>query len=424
MKFKLFKKPICNAPFTSMYFRPDGTITPCCFNTEFIYGKYPENTVKQIWNGKEIKALRKAMLHNNLSHGCRVCEQHLINHNSEAAGFHQYSYLKIKKNPTKLELELSQKCNLNCIMCFQSKCNQEKEIYDGQFIKQISEYLSHVEYMDYIGGEPFINDLYFQIWDIIVEKNINCINIIHTNGTIWNNRIKQLLENGKFQLSISLDSVNKDIYEKIRINAKLEKTLKNINYFINSTLNPEDNIMINVCPMRNNDLNVTEIIKYTSSIRSKIYFNTVYTPYHLSLIGAPLNELKSTLRYYQDFLIEYKNITEQNKASFIGLINQLKSFIVNKEILDSKITLNYQYSEVLELLMKKLSPLVSNNEKHMIKNKLNAVFSSLLIDFPVVSGINLILKNDNIQFMIDLVLQNEPEYISEHFINFTIFSMI
>ena len=56
--FKFSPKCICKAPFTSMYFRPDGSVTPCCFNITYNYGKFPENTVKEIWESTAIKTFR------------------------------------------------------------------------------------------------------------------------------------------------------------------------------------------------------------------------------------------------------------------------------------------------------------------------------------------------------------------------------
>ncbi|MDD2344622.1 MAG: SPASM domain-containing protein [Bacteroidales bacterium] len=423
MKYRMFKNPICNAPFVSMYFRPDGSVTPCCFNSEYIYGKYPEKSVKQIWEGKERKALQKAMFNNDLSHGCQICNRHIINNNAEIAGLNQYKHLNINKTPSKLEFELSHQCNLNCIMCFQLDENRNLCVYDDNFVDQLSSYLQHAEFLSFTGGEPFINELYFQIWDIVTKSNPSCINIIQTNGTIWNNRIKNLLENGRFQISISLDSIDATTYEQIRVNAKLENTLKNSNNFMKSMMKHGDNLIINVCPMRNNAYNITDIIKFTTSINSKIYFNTVYSPPNLSLINLSLEKLELILQHYYIFLNERPHISEQNKISFLGLINQIKSFIENWEISEEKMKYNKHYAKSFQTLIEKISINTSIEEKKILELKLNSIFENKLSDFPVVYGINLLLKKNNLELNADWILKNNSKYIWGYFMCSTLSSI-
>jgi len=45
---KISDNVFCRAPFTSLYFHPDGEVGACCLNkNSFFYGKYPENNIKE-----------------------------------------------------------------------------------------------------------------------------------------------------------------------------------------------------------------------------------------------------------------------------------------------------------------------------------------------------------------------------------------
>ena len=70
----LQKKPFCYAPFGSLYFYQNGDVVACCQNRMNVLGKYPENSVKEIWQGDKIKELRRYMLDQDLSKGCFSCD--------------------------------------------------------------------------------------------------------------------------------------------------------------------------------------------------------------------------------------------------------------------------------------------------------------------------------------------------------------
>ena len=58
---------------------------------------------------------------------------------------------------------------------------------------------------------------------------------VTSNSTVLNDRIKKILEKLRFNFTISIDSVNKETYEKIRKNASFEETFYNFDYYLEYT---------------------------------------------------------------------------------------------------------------------------------------------------------------------------------------------
>lgn len=419
------KKCICKAPFASMYFRPDGSVTPCCFNTSYVYGRYPENSVREIWEGNAVKTFRNFILNNDLSHGCQICKKHISSNNIEAAGMQHYEMFKLNRTrPVKFEFELSHQCNLNCIMCFQPKDSRStSKIYDQEFIKQISAFLPTIQDLEFFGGEPFSIELYYDLWEEINKINPECIVIIQTNGTIWNERVKNIIEHGRYKISVSLDAIDELLYEHIRVNAHLSKTLENIAHFNEYMKSTNDKLNIAVCPMRNNAFNIPDIIRFTTNINANIYFHTVFYPPKLSLIYYSKKELEEILNHYRDFSNEFKDISPQNKRSLQILTNQITTFISNWSKSENLIELNNDFENCFIITMNKIEQYLSKEELPATREKLHLMFSELLATFPVVYGINHIMNNADRNFIIDLIRKSDHQELVEYFITYTLFSI-
>ena len=119
---------ICFAPFTNLYFRQDGSIGVCCYNHAVKLGKYPENKLTEIWKGHNLKTLRKHIINDDLSNGCVRCQEQLRTGNianSQLIYFDNFNQLKYY--PTRMQFQLENTCNLECIMCNGYLSSSKKE---------------------------------------------------------------------------------------------------------------------------------------------------------------------------------------------------------------------------------------------------------------------------------------------------------
>src|SRR6516165_2633947 len=76
------KRSICHAPSYSMYFGRGGYVSACCYSrTNDPLGRYPDQTISEIWFGKGAQDMRRRMLGDTLPAGCDICAEQLIARN-------------------------------------------------------------------------------------------------------------------------------------------------------------------------------------------------------------------------------------------------------------------------------------------------------------------------------------------------------
>jgi len=319
---------LCNAPFASMYFRIDGKITACCLNSTHELGRYPENSIEEAWNGDQVKKLRQLIKNNDLSSGCHSCKRHLETKNFTAITARTFDNLPIHADyPSKMEFALANTCNLECVMCdgyasSSIRKNREKKSpiispYDDAFVEQLEEYIPHLLEAKFYGGEPFLTDINYQIWERIVEVNPGCKIDVQTNATILNNRVKDLLRRGNFNIGVSIDSLQKVNYENIRVNASFDQVMENMAYFQSYCSEKGTSFGIAMCIMQQNWREIPDFINYCNERNIYIYFNTVWYPAHSSLCMLETKELDEIHQYLLEIQLPTDNdIQRANRKKY------------------------------------------------------------------------------------------------------------
>ncbi len=325
---------VCKAPFTSLYFHPNGDIGACCLNYNKInYGNYPNQSIESIIKSGTRKNHQNYIENNNFTLGCDICQDNMQSEvfaNLLATG---YNNQNIKTHITRMDFELSYKCNLECVMCSLHSDSDKGSVYNDTFINEITPYLKNLEYTNFIGGEPFVIDIYYKIWERILEVNPNCIINIQTNGTIFNKRIKEIISNSQVSLVVSIDSLDEDRYAAIRKGGKIESTLKNTIRFNEAVQRKGKTLQLSVCPMRNNWIDIPQIIDYANNNDCIVYFNQVEYPIELSLKHIESKDLQKIIKSYKAKLstTESNSLETRNKNSFEGLIKLLETWYSAKK---------------------------------------------------------------------------------------------
>ena len=157
-QYNLFRpngpKPVfCYVPFNSLTFSFSGAVFACSYNREVQLGKYPDQSIDEIWNGKEAKELRKHLLNNDLNYGCQHC--HYFVEKGKFSNLKPLVFDKYYQNtealfPQVMEFELSNECNLECQMCVGEvsssiRKNRDKlppipMPYNDAFLEQLGKY--------------------------------------------------------------------------------------------------------------------------------------------------------------------------------------------------------------------------------------------------------------------------------------------
>ena len=104
--------------------------------------------------------------------------------------------------------------------------------YNDNFVEQLKEYIPHLEELRFNGGEPFLHKIVHKICMLVSEINPKLQINMATNGMVYNKRVQEILDKCDIRMNISIDGFTKETYEKVRLGAKYETTLKNIERFI------------------------------------------------------------------------------------------------------------------------------------------------------------------------------------------------
>ena len=351
---------LCHAPFTSMNFEQTGKANVCCYNRTHVFGEYPRDSLEQMWFGAAAEQLRDDIRQDSLEGGCSMCKRQLESGNlagCKARIYDQYAQgtpeqgsrvltsplpARAVAMPRVMEFELENTCNLQCTMCdgyFSSAIRRHREKqppqlspYDAEFVKQLAEFMPHLEEMKFLGGEPFMIGIYYDIWEEVTRVNPGVKIHITTNATTLNPRTKRLLEKMmgaglEVSFNVSIDSVRKETYEAIRVGASYEQVMENIAWLSDYTKKRNAHLGFSVCPMAINRFEMPDLVRFASERGILVTYNTVLKPSEQALRFLDCDDLDELVAYYESRLPAHGSpIGKINLDYFMGYVNQVKAW--------------------------------------------------------------------------------------------------
>lgn len=302
------KKKLCNAPFANIYIDSRGNITPCCFNRTDVFGNIYEQKIEEIWNSTTAIHLRNEISAGNLPEGCKICKDSLNSGNYYNSGIVTFQHLKPNKIIQSIDFELSYFCNFQCIMCYlNAKTYDLDNEQENLLINKLSPLFKQINYARFYGGEPLIIPIYKKIWKKIIAANTKCNILIQTNGSIVTQEIQKLAKQGNFTFNVSIDSLEVNNYQSIRINGNLDMVLKNL--YLLKTLSKQT-ITIAITPITLNAYDIPELIKFCNKNNFHIFINYLIFPFKYSLNSLNKQNLSELLNYYKGVKFYPKSYTQ------------------------------------------------------------------------------------------------------------------
>jgi MoaA/NifB/PqqE/SkfB family radical SAM enzyme len=348
-------KPVCYAPFSNLTFGHSGQYLVCCYNRTYVLGMYPEQSIEEAWNGPRAQEFRKYIQQNDLSHGCQVCEVHINSRAFETVPARHYDKLgsgdgKRPAYPRRLDFELSNSCNLECIMCsghYSSSIRKNREKlpplhspYDEDFLRQLEPFLPHIQEATFVGGEPFLVTLYHGIWERLAALHSTADLHIQTNGTILNSRVKQLLERLRFHLGISMDSLDPELYPTIRVNGRFDEMMQNFLYFREYARQKQTSLTISFCIMAQNIHELPDWITFANRHEVPIHFNLVSHPSHCTIQSLPRETLQQLIESWKSYVPTRGTELERHNADRFQSIVQIVSDSTANQVVYSQTDLD------------------------------------------------------------------------------------
>ncbi|MCB1152435.1 MAG: radical SAM protein [Deltaproteobacteria bacterium] len=167
--------------------------------------------------------------------------------------------------PQAVHIEITNQCNLACVMCPYPVMEREKGMMDEALFRRIVGELSDhrllLENVAIMGlGEPMLNPRLEDFIVIAHEARIPNV-YLSTNGTaLTEKRARRLIEDGALgRIIISLDGASKETYESIRIGANFERVMENAERMIRlkkelGRLRPHVSLQILAMPQTESEL--------------------------------------------------------------------------------------------------------------------------------------------------------------------------
>ena len=234
--------------------------------------------------------------------------------NEEFDIYENKEYLEYRKNwneypkqgfvsgyPISLDINVTNRCNLKCIMCrrtkFAERGEEEKpEDIDLKLYKDIiDESAKEGVFAVHItgDGEPLLHENIIEIIEYAGRKNILDI-FMSTNATLLDEDMSRaILDAGLTRLIISFDSPIKSTYEKIRVGSKYEMVIENIKRFAKIKKSYKYPILrAQMVKMSLNKQEVDEYIKLFSPFVDVIGFTEYINYFNLDDGSKEINEKK------------------------------------------------------------------------------------------------------------------------------------
>ncbi|MGI8936840.1 MAG: radical SAM protein [Iamia sp.] len=295
------RQSVCNAPLTNLYFQADGRAAPC-----WLYYPWkppywsPGRSIADIWQGPEMQKVRDALAEGRFLGRCSECE-HDIEAGDQPLAAAYDNDRPIGDWPTMLELELSNLCNLECVMCnglLSSRIRKNREglepldvPYDETFVDQVAELLPHLHELRINGGEPLLQPLVHRLGARVAEQRPDLRVTVATNGTVLNSKVQRLLDTCTIHLNISIDSLVPERYEAIRVHGDFAQLMANVEVFGDYCRSNDRTLCIMVNPMRDNWDEMPDFVRWCDERQLPVWFNTIRSPEHLALHPLPRPEL-------------------------------------------------------------------------------------------------------------------------------------
>lgn len=325
----------CNAPFNNMYFTVRGNVSPCWKLPGYCDKWSNQRSISDIWFGEKFQMYRDALKQELFLNRCKECKNEIDNDVWPLAK--AYQKFPVQQYPSLIELELSNQCNLECIMCngllsSGIRKNRENlpplpEIYDDSFRMQLHEFIPHLTELRFNGGEPLAQKIVLDICEDIIAINPDLKINIATNGTVYNKRVRYLMEKCNLHFNISIDSLQKHRYEEIRVNGNFDSLMKNFKIFHNYCKQGNRELAVMVNPMRINWDEMIDFAIFCKEKNANLWYNTILYPEHLALWNLSSAKLKNI---YESLSEKLKSEDLEGDSTVQHLVhNQIKNWLLN-----------------------------------------------------------------------------------------------
>lgn len=310
-------KTFCILPFVGASVRTNGDITLCCHSQETVEHNIKTSTINQWWQSDFVHDVRQRMLAGETLDICQKCYTDEANNFSSLRTERnsEYKIVQIKHadklikhlgydqldEPVDVEIQLTNLCNLKCIMCNETESsailteNRQLNIaihnqLEYEWTEQAIEHVKRLfvtdsnKLINLRGGEPLVVP---QIREILASAGASAQHIslhITTNATRFDAEWFDVLNQFKeVRIMVSVDAVGA-LGEYIRYGSKWDTVQKNIQAMRQLK---NVNLVANVTVQNLNLLGLADLTKWSQECKIHLLFKFLTDPEFLAIDVLP-----------------------------------------------------------------------------------------------------------------------------------------
>jgi len=393
----------CVLPWVSLETSPIGTVRPCCLADDEIVDNAGNkfqlltSTFTDIQSSNHMQSLRQEFLEGQRPKTCRRCWA-VEDAGGTSKRMHTLDRLKhMGITPTWtadakplmfLDLKLGNICNLKCRICGSWSSSQfateelkfvagdKKQSFhyemlkagawpreNSQFWTELNNSLTHIRYLEFTGGEPFMIQEHFDLLQTLVDQGVSDQIEIHynTNGTQYPEHAESIWRYFKHvEIAFSIDDVGHR-FEYQRTNAVWAEVCVNIEQFRQMRAR-NTNISLQVCCTVNvfNVLYLADVVAWIDQQNfDYVYWNMLHDAPWLSIAHLPqdvkiqIAKHLDTQEFSEEYQDEIKKICE-----FMGMGES----IVDLELLKNIQQLDARRNQSLKATQPELWKILNQSE--------------------------------------------------------------
>ena len=338
----------CWAPSAQIDLRPNGDVRVCCRN-EAPLGNIRSQRLRDLWDGARRRAIVDALSRDEFEPGCAHCGAEVAAEGRTGSYPEQFDVhaphvaAEGDEWPRHMEFTLSINCNLQCAQCsgeLSSAIRVHREgraplpkAYGDEFFEDIREFVPHLRSASFSGGEPFLAEENFRVWEIIAELAPDLPVTIVTNATQWTPRVEQLLSRLRCSFRLSIDGASAATFESIRVGADFERVRDHVDRFVAYARERGTEVGINHCLVRQNVHEFGDLLLWAEGLGARVFVSVVRNDTRagsggdlFSIVRSDPAEVAALVAVLEERDEEMRSRLQLNRQVWIDELERLRSW--------------------------------------------------------------------------------------------------
>ena len=203
----------------------------------------------------------------------------------------------LRSMPRRLVLELTNACNLHCIMCGRSAVKFVPTVFQMEWLEKFSSILNKTEEVSLFGwGEPTVHPKFVEILKYLDQFPVR--KYFCTNGMKLGELTDAIFEHHVDIIAVSLDGANAVTNDRIRAGGSLEKIVSSLRGLVarrkaENLARPYMNFVF--CAMKSNYKELPELVRLAADIGLEEVKAVYFTAFEDAMIAESLWDEKESI---------------------------------------------------------------------------------------------------------------------------------